>query len=177
MERNNKQWKLFQDLVEKLSAESSSFAIRYKNESKYMKLLGFILFFNRGFMGRYTTTSLGKVFFPSRNWLHNIGPTAAYLILRHEAVHIKDARRFPIFFQLSYLLLLPSIFTFRALWEWRAYKETLRVFYELYGFNSEHEMDRIVYNFTSSNYLYMFPFRRFLEKRVSKFVKTLDKET
>jgi hypothetical protein len=39
--------------------------------------------------------------------------------LRHEAVHLRDARRFPVLFELSYLAALPAVFTARAWWEWR----------------------------------------------------------
>jgi hypothetical protein len=46
-------------------------------------------------------------------------------MLRHEAQHIRDQKDFHVFFWLTYLLLLPIGPSFKAFWEWRAYRYTL----------------------------------------------------
>jgi len=160
-------------LVTALRQEIPGFEIRYKNESKLMKFLGFILFFNKHFMTKFTTTLFKKVYFPNRSYVTKNNHRDAYFILRHEAVHLRDAKRFPILFQLTYLLVLPMIFSLRAFWEYRAYKETIRVFYEVEEYITQTLLDNIVKNFTGPNYFFMFPFPKYLHRKLNKFAVTL----
>ncbi len=163
----------FEAYVSELKAELPRFAIRFKNQSWVMRVLGWLLFFNRRFMTSYTTTMFGKVYFPSETWLSETGPLRAYRMLRHEAVHLRDARRFPILFQLTYLLILPTVFTMRAFWEYRAYKESIRVVWETEGRVPQGLIDVIVKQFTTAAYLWMFPFGRFLRRRFQRFGDSL----
>lgn len=66
--------------------------IRYKNESNLMKLLGFLLFFNKEFMTRYITTIGNTVYFPSEAFVieHDL---ALRSVMAHEFYHIEDANR------------------------------------------------------------------------------------
>ncbi len=148
---------------------AEGFRIRYKDESGLQRLIGALLRpVNPHYLSRYTTVMFGRVYFPSREWCAFQGPEALYLTLRHEAVHLRDARRFPLLFQLSYLFALPSVFTARAWWEWRGYAETLRATYEVTGCISDAQLDHITRCFTGPDYLWMCPFPRFIRGRLER---------
>ncbi|MCO4760352.1 MAG: hypothetical protein KC502_02535 [Myxococcales bacterium] len=158
------------DLEAKLKAELPGFAIGYKDENQLQKRIGRVVRpFNSTYMTNYTTVLFGVVWFPSRHWRAQVGPRAIYEILLHEAVHLRDARRFWGFFHLSYLFLpLPAFVTLRAWWEWRAYAETMRVTLELDGEIPDSLLDHIERCFTSSDYLYMWPFRTHLRGHLER---------
>ena len=42
--------------------------VEFKDESKFMKFLGVLLFFNKEFMSNYSTTIGNTVYFPSRHF-------------------------------------------------------------------------------------------------------------
>lgn len=143
------------------------FAVCYKDESKLQQLIGWLLWpINRYYMTHYTTVMFGKIYFPSREELEAWGPTQVYSTLRHEFVHLMDAKRFPIWFELSYLLLFPAGLTLRAYWEWRGYTQTLLVEHELYGTISDDIQEHILRRFVNSEYGWMFPFPRWLRKKL-----------
>lgn len=159
-------------LLEELSSASRRFEIRFKNESRFMRIVDKILFFNRTFMTRYVTALFGKVYVPDRKWWAGLTASARYRLLRHEGKHLEDERRFSVFYWISYLLLLPSVFTFRSVWEWRAYKETIRAYFELGLDVPDSVLDHIVNNFVGPDYFFMGPFKRFWKR---KFRKLRDK--
>ncbi len=97
-----------------------------------------------------------------------MGPDELYRILRHEAVHLRDARRFPVLFELSYVLLLPAGITMRAWWEWRGYAETLRAEAELRGDVSDALLEHVARQFTGPAYLFMCPFPGFVRGRLER---------
>ncbi|MSP72556.1 MAG: hypothetical protein EXR76_10320 [Myxococcales bacterium] len=143
-------------LLEVLHRELPGFSLRYKDEDRLQRLIGRLVWpFNRHYMTVYTTVMLGRVYLPSRIFAEALGPDATYILLRHEAVHLRDARRFPVLFQLSYVLCLPVGFTMRAVWEWRGYVETLRAHHEVFGDVPEALLDAIAERFTGPDYLYM----------------------
>ncbi len=154
-------------LEQALSQELAGFAIGYKDESRVQAIIGAVVRpFNRRYMTRYTTVLFGTVWFPSRAWRQRVGPRAIYETLRHEAVHLRDARRFWGFFHLSYVLLLPAGLTMRAWWEWRAYTESLRVQAELDAAIDDETLRWIEACFTGPDYLYMWPFPRFIRRQL-----------
>jgi hypothetical protein len=78
--------------------------VAYKDESKFMKLLGTLLFFNEGFMNLFVTTIGNTVYYPSRQNIRE-HEAEAILILAHEYQHIKDNQRIgKIIYPLIYLL-------------------------------------------------------------------------
>lgn len=154
-------------LEEMLAIELPRFRVCYKDESALQKLISRLLWpFNRRYSTDYTTVMFGRVYFPSRAWRAQAGPERIFLTLRHEAVHLRDARRFPGVFQLSYLLLLPTVFTVRALWEMRAYNESIRAHVELNGEVPESALQVFESAFVGPDYLFMCPFRRFVRRRL-----------
>ncbi len=157
--------------IEALRAELPRFAVCFKDESPLQRLIGRLLRpFNGAYMTRYTTVMFGRVYFPNRDWYERVGPRHIYRTLRHEAIHLRDARRFPLLFQVSYLAALPAVFTMRAVWEWRAYRETVRVWFETDGDCPAEVLDSIEQAFVSSDYLFMFPFRRAIRRRLDALV-------
>lgn len=154
-------------LEAKLEAELPGFGIGYKDESDVQRSIArAVRPFNPTYMTHYTTVLFGKVWFPSRAWRAAVGPRAIYETLRHEAVHLRDARQYWGFFHVSYVLLLPAGLTFRALWEWRAYAESLRVQAELDGTIDDASLRFIAARFTGPDYLYMWPFEGFVMARL-----------
>lgn len=89
-----------------------------KSKSKFMAVLGKILFFNPDFMTRYVTTIGRTIYCPNGK----ISPTT----LEHELQHVRDYDRWGLLFALSYLLALPTGWTMRAYWERKAYAITIR---------------------------------------------------
>ena len=151
----------FETLVNTIRTNYRFFKVITKEDSKFMKFLFKIMlmkYWNPRFMEDYTTVILHNVYMPKR--LINTG--SGYAVLRHEYIHIKDAYKTGIIpFFVSYTVLLPFVFTFRAFWEWRAYKESLRVDMETYGAIHESRITQIVKEFTGSQYLWMCPFPKF----------------
>jgi hypothetical protein len=105
-------------------------------------------------------------------------------VLKHEAAHMLDYSKWGILYELSYLLLLPAVFTMRAYWEWHGYKETLRSVHDEYAFFKtsdpkyyDYIMDFncqwVANTFAGSGYLWMFPFKNYMYKKCQDFVKSL----
>ncbi len=76
--------------------QSHGIRVRFKDQSRLMRFIGRVMFFNRLFMTHYTTTIGKTVYFPrgEDNWL----------TLAHEAVHALDYERRPVRFTLGYLM-------------------------------------------------------------------------
>ena len=162
--------------------------IRFKNQSNLMKLLGFLLFFNKKFMTDYITVIGKNVYFPSAEWLDSHREKAAH-ILCHELVHVIDESRVgSVVFKMSYLfpqwLAIFSLFSFvvgpwammfllfltpipapfRAFWEMRGYTMSDAVSYRVHRQFSN--IDWVADQFTSSAYYFMWPFRESLIKEI-----------
>ena len=102
---------------EKFTAELSKdtpIKIKYKNNSIFMIILSFILFFNKDFISLYCTTIGNSVYYPTKNWVDK-HDTEALLVISHEYVHIKDNIRMGKLYSIAYLfpqiLSLFSIFS------------------------------------------------------------------
>lgn len=97
----------FQDLVTSAKKYFPDLDIQYKDQSKFMKLLGTILFFTPSFMTSYTTTIGSTVYFPTETFT-KLRPISGAVVLLHELVHIDDAHKIskPLF---GFLYLSPQI--------------------------------------------------------------------
>ena len=107
----------FNKFVQELSKDIPV-KVAYKDESKLMKFLGAILFFNKGFMDLYITTLGNTVYYPSRAWVQD-HPTDATLVMAHEYVHMKDNSRlgkikYPIMYLFPQVLAVLSLLTVLA---------------------------------------------------------------
>jgi hypothetical protein len=173
-----------QQLEAKIKERVPSFEIRYKDESWFMKILGYAMWlFNRQFMTRFTTTIGTKVYFPSRAAVE-ANPRSYWKTLAHEYVHILDSEKQKFWFTVSYLLpqlmgvvallafgafvwpkllwaLVALVFfapwpsPWRSKWELRGYTMSLAVNYWRYGHVSESTKAWIGSHFWGWNYYKM----------------------
>jgi len=151
---------LYRELCASLAAEG--IIVLPKAESRFSKLidvaLRVITFGGQSrFMSEFVTT-LGKRIYTPSNWAqHPAGQR--YLILRHEAVHVRQFRRFTWPGMTVLYLLLPvpmGLAGGRAWLEWQAYRETLVATWQLYGPAAAHALeDHIAERFTSADYAWM----------------------
>ncbi len=172
------------------------FRIKDKKKSHLMKVLGWLLFFNKRFLDNYITTLYPEIYVPEvpyrpYNHLHAIS------VFAHEYVHLSDRKKMGWLFNFIYLspqilavvgllgfIFSPWYFLFflfilpwpspgRAWAEVRGYRMSMAVQYWLNPeINIELLIERYVYQFTSSNYYWMMPFGD-LMRRI--FAKELDK--
>lgn len=137
------------------------FEIRFKDQSRFQRFIGWLLKpFNPRYMSGYITTMFGKVYFPSQEFFDSRLPSSNYRVLRHEFIHLMDAKRFPFWFELSYLFLLPAVFTMRSYWELRGYTQDLLCTYEEFETIPDASLDWITAQFTGPWYLWMWPFKK-----------------
>lgn len=162
----------FYTLIRELENEFPSFQLVKKEESALMLFLyhiSLMKLWNPHFMTRFITTAFGNIYMPEQL----IGTEVGADVLRHERVHLRDAARWGILFYLSYLLLpLPAVFTMRAYWEYRGYCESLRCEAERYGVVYSESLHYFVDLFVGPAYLWMCPFRGYIEKKFLDFLKS-----
>jgi hypothetical protein len=107
---------------------------------------------NPGFLAGVTTTLWSTVYMPSALLADAV---AGVDVLRHEAVHVEQFARHPVWMPVSYLLLLPVGITMRARWELEAYVESMRAELERTGDISDATIEHIVGLFTGPAYVFM----------------------
>ncbi len=103
---------------------------------------------------RMSAMTLGRTI-----WMHPgiIGTDDGAQTLRHEAVHVRDQARWGPLFFISYFL-LPIGPSFRAVWEARAYRETLRYIAAHAPRQRDWAVEWVTSLFTGPSYGFMFPF-------------------
>ena len=145
-------------------AEFPQFKIVPKSSSTLMKIISYLLFFNKTFMTGYATT-IGYTVYVTPGWVDSGYSNAA--LLRHERVHMRQAKKYGLFFYaILYLLVLPAVWTFRAKFEKEAYEESIRAWYEYGGENmfTLKRKDHLIKQFTSGAYGWMCPFQDKMER-------------
>lgn len=134
----------------------------------------------RFYMTRYVTTIRRTIYLPS-GWSSRT-PESRYVTLRHEAVHLRQFRRYGLIgTALVYLLpILPMGLAWgRARLEWEAYAETLRATAEVYGRSAAHDPAlhrHIRRQFTSSAYGWMWPFDETIQRWIDEALSELPLE-
>ncbi|MBX7196844.1 MAG: hypothetical protein K1X94_32635 [Sandaracinaceae bacterium] len=153
--------------LEELRREFPSLRVVRKADDGLSKLLDVLLRIGtlnqqREYMTRYTTV-IGTTIYTPSTWEER--PDAErYVTLRHEAVHLRQARRMgQVAMSLRYgLWYLPVVLSWgRAQIEWEAYAETLRAMAEVHGLayaRSKPVREHLVRQFTSAAYGWMWPF-------------------
>jgi hypothetical protein len=122
----------------------------------------------RQFMTDYHTV-IGDTLYVPPTW-RQTGPLDQVITLRHERVHLRQRRRYTMA-GMAFLYLLPlaplGLAYGRARLEWEAYTETIRATADLYGLDAARSpllRDRIVRQFLSPSYGWMWPFRWVIER-------------
>lgn len=175
----------FQAYLQALKAEFPRFDLIQKDRSDFCKLVDLLLRVvtlgkQSTFMRHYVTTFGQRVYVPS-DWAQR-SPTERYIVLRHEAVHLRQFKRYtwPGMALLYLFPIFPLGFAyFRARLEWEAYQETLIATVECYGHRAACDSrlhDHIVRQFCSASYGWMWPFPKDVKRRIRRFVKTLERQ-
>ena len=120
---------------------------------------------------RFTTT-IGKHMYVSDTWMKS-SDQSKYTTLRHEVIHMRQFRRWPMkfldlpvlrlinftIFSFCYLLVFPFRITLRSKFEREAYTQTLLVHYEIAGQYplrmAQNLVSHMGANFSDSSYFYM----------------------
>lgn len=157
--------------------EFPKFRVVSKADSKFMRFLAKLLFFNKAFMTSFHTT-IGNKLYVARSWrdLSDYGKAA---LLRHERVHLRQQKRYTMaLYSMMYLLLLPTVLTFRAMLEREAYEESMRAKMEYWGPDSftEPAREAMVKHFISGEYFWMWPFKKRVERWYDRVVEELRKK-
>ena len=116
----------------------------------------------REFATRYVTTIGSRIYLPA-GWAERCDDDR-YIVLRHEAVHLRQFRSYGLI-GMSVIYLLP-LFPLGLAWgrarlEWAAYRETLRATAEVFGIaraKDAHLRAHITRQFTGGAYGWMWPF-------------------
>lgn len=167
-----------------------NYNVYYKNEGYpglYWKFIGLVVYlygkinpdFYTKFQTRVTNASSKDILFPSRVTHGDHSKFTVYRTLRHELVHIRDAKRFPVWFQFSYtFLFFPlGLAYMRADWEFRAYAQTLIVTYNQYGVIDEELIQYIAAHFHGNLYFWMWPFKKTMLRKIRALVKAIEEGT
>lgn len=170
-------------LVEALRAEVPGFRVVRKDQSAFHRaihyaLMGVTFGRMRSYLDSFQTT-IGKTVYVTADW-DDWTPDERYVTMRHEAVHLRQFRKYtlPVMAVLYVLVPLPmGLAYFRARFEMEAYAETIRAAAEVYGLEyvrgSEHRA-YVVDQFLSASYGWMWPFRGSLERWYDRVLATLD---
>lgn len=105
---------------------------------------------------RFTTVLAPVVYLPKgQRGAYGRTPEDWYEVMRHEYIHLADAKRHPLWMPFSYVLCLPFFITMRAFWELRGYAQTMLVRYER-GLDLDGAFfERMVEIFAGRSYLFM----------------------
>lgn len=162
----------YDDLVAELQREFPRFRVIAKRDSRLQRAIHralVILTFGgmRGYLDDYVTTIGARVYVCS-DW-ESRADGDRWATMRHEAVHLRQFRRWTVpGMALLYLLVpLPAgLAYFRMRFERAAYEETIRCNAELYGvgYVRGELREHVLAQFTGPSYGWMWPFRRSLER-------------
>lgn len=152
---------------------------RASSFSKLLDVLVTVLTFGRQreFATRYVTTIGATIYLPD-GWAER-SDADRYIVLRHEAVHLRQFRTYGLV-GMSLLYLLP-IFPLGLAWgrawlEWAGYRETLRATADVYGVVAAQDARlraHIVHQFTSGAYGWMWPFPRQIERWIDRAIEEI----
>lgn len=168
--------------VAEIQREFPSFRVVKKADSDFAKAidvaLKIITFGGQSeFMTRYYTV-IGDTLYVPPGFFES-DPIGVVITLRHERIHLRQRRRYTFLGMSILYLLVPlplGLAWFRARIEWEAYTETLRATLELRGeeeLRSDALRERIVSQFTSAAYGWMWPFPKTVNRWYDEALATV----
>ena len=171
-----------EEYLEELRAEFPRLRVIEKAGDPFSKLIDgalrvLTLGGQRHYLTRYVTTMGSTLFLPT-GWAER-SAESRYITLRHEAVHLRQFRRYGrVGTALLYLLpILPLGLAYGRAWlEWEAYAETLRATFEVAGLEAARDPKlhaHIVAQFTGPAYGWMWPFPRAVNGWIDRVVLEL----
>jgi hypothetical protein len=131
-----------------------------------------------GYLESYQTT-IGKTIYVTSDW-DQLSVEVRFCTLRHEAVHLRQFRKWTLpGMAVAYVLLpLPmGLAWFRAHFEKEAYAESIRSAIEVYGrphVDQPAFRNSIIEQFLSPSYGWMWPFRGSMERWYDRVLQGLD---
>lgn len=169
-------------LVDALREEIPGFRIVRKQDSRFHRAIHHALVIvtfgqMRSYLDSFQTT-IGKTVYVTADW-DDRDADDRYVTLRHEAVHLRQFRRYtlPVMAVLYVLLPLPmGLAYFRARFEMEAYAETIRAAAEVYGpayARSAEHRKYVIDQFMGPSYGWMWPFRASLERWYDRILATI----
>jgi hypothetical protein len=173
----------YDQLLEDLRAEFPRFRLVRKDQSRFQRAIHYTLVaVTFGGMRRYLDTfqtTIGSTVYVTPDWDERSEETR-YVTLRHEAIHLRQFRKYTLPGMALLYVLLPfpmGLSWFRAYFEKEAYAETIRAAAEVYGpdYPRGTEYRRaIIDQFVGPSYGWMWPFRPHLERWYDHVLATLD---
>lgn len=172
-ERHARHERRYQELVDELRGEFPRLRIVNKATSRLHRTIHHGLrVLTLGGMTAYLDgyqTTIGRTIYVTADW-DDRDPRERYCTLRHEAVHLRQFRRFTLPGMAFLYLFLPlplGVAYFRARFEMAAYEESIRAAAAVYG--PEHPRRagyraHVLRQFTGPSYGWMWPFRGALER-------------
>jgi hypothetical protein len=174
--------KSFEETIEVIKAQFPEFKLVPKDTSNFMKFLSFcslVLSFgkNKTFMSDFTTTIGYTVYTPS-NW-ENKPESSKVEVIRHEAVHMSQIRKYSFFgFYFLYLFIpLPILFAwYRFKFEREAYAESIKCLIEYHGNSILTDKFRLFFvdHFVNSSYFWAWILRKQVEEWYDTTIKNLN---
>jgi hypothetical protein len=173
----------YESLVNSLRAEIPGFRIVRKDQSRFHRAIHYVLIgvtFGRmrNYLDSYQTT-IGRTVYVTADW-DQTDPMQRYVTLRHEAIHLRQFRRYTLPGMAILYVLLPlpvGLAWFRAYFEKEAYAESIRAAAEVWGPDyprRTHYRDHIIEQFVGPSYGWMWPFRRTLERWYDRVLATIE---
>ena len=170
-------------LVEALREEIPGFRVVRKDRSAFHRAIHHGLrIVTLGRMSNYLDsfqTTIGKTVYVTSDW-DRMSVDRRYVTMRHEAVHLRQFRKYtlPVMALLYVLLPLPmGLAYFRAYFEKEAYAETIRAAADVWGRDYASSTDHrkyVIDQFMGPSYGWMWPFRADLERWYDRIQATLD---
>jgi hypothetical protein len=172
-------------LTSALRAEFPRFRIVRKDQSAvhraiHVALIGLTFGRMRSYLGSFQTT-IGRTVYVTADW-DDWDPDRRYVTLRHEAIHLRQFRKFtlPGMALLYVLLPLPmGLAWFRAHFEKEAYAESIRAAAEVWGPSYPRQpayRNHVIAQFTGAAYGWMWPFRAHLERWYDRVLATVEQD-
>lgn len=169
-------------LVEALRVEFPRLRIVRKDRSWihgaiHGALMGLTLGRMRSYLTAYQTT-IGRTIYTTADWDER-DPDERYVTLCHEAVHLRQFRRFTLPGMAILYLLLPlpmGLAWFRTRFEQEAYAETIRAAAEVWGPafpRTPSFRSYVIGQFMGPAYGWMWPFRRSIERWYERVLDSL----
>ena len=160
-------------LVAALREEIPGFRIVRKDQSRLHRAIDIALRIAtfgrmRDYLDSYQTT-IRRTIYVTSDW-DTWDPDRRYVTLRHEAVHLRQFRKWtlPVMALLYIFLPLPmGLAYFRARFEMEAYEESIRAAAEVWGPGVPSGTEfrtHVVEQFLGPSYGWMWPFRRHIER-------------
>jgi hypothetical protein len=162
----------YEALLTELRREFPRFRVVEKSRSRFQRAIHrALVIVTFGGMRRYLTdyvTTIGSTVYVCSDWAAR-SDQDRWATMRHEAVHLRQFRRWTVPGMAFLYLLVPlpvGLAYFRMRFERAAYEETIRCEAELYGLAFVKGVLRahILEQFSGPSYGWMWPFRRALER-------------